>query len=239
MGAGLLDLSTAGVDTSYPPLAVAVAIMGAGMGLVMAPASTTIMTTVPGHQAGAGSAIDEHRSARSAAPWASRSSAAWPRTCTAGGLRQHAGRRARAAAGEPPGHQLGRRSRRGRRRLGGVTGGQLAAAAHSAFTTAMGTGMRVAAVVALLAAIGAAFALPGGTARPEYPAVPEPNSEARTPDSIPGTGPAQVPAAAGPPTAGKARAPGWPPPPSPRPGRSHRPGSPPPAVVVIMTWVLA
>ena len=42
-----------------------------------------------------------------------------------------------------------------------MTGGQLAAAAHSAFTTAMGTGMRVAAVVALLAAIGAAFALPG------------------------------------------------------------------------------
>src|SRR6202020_3233932 len=59
MGAGLLVLSTAGVHTSYPPLAVAVAIMGAGMGLVMAPASTTIMTTVPAHQAGAGSAIND------------------------------------------------------------------------------------------------------------------------------------------------------------------------------------
>jgi EmrB/QacA subfamily drug resistance transporter len=40
MGLGLLDLSTAGVHTSYPVLAVAVAIMGAGMGLVMATAST-------------------------------------------------------------------------------------------------------------------------------------------------------------------------------------------------------
>lgn len=59
MGAGLLDLSTAGVHTAYPPLALAVAIMGAGMGLVMAPASTTIMTTVPAHQAGAGSAIND------------------------------------------------------------------------------------------------------------------------------------------------------------------------------------
>ncbi len=59
MGGGLLDLSTASVHTSYPPLAVAVAIMGAGMGLVMAPASTTIMTTVPAHQAGAGSAIND------------------------------------------------------------------------------------------------------------------------------------------------------------------------------------
>ena len=51
MGLGLLDLSTAGVHTAYPPLAIAVAIMGAGMGLVMAPASTTIMATVPGNQA--------------------------------------------------------------------------------------------------------------------------------------------------------------------------------------------
>src|SRR6266702_621384 len=59
MGLGLLDLSTAGVDTAYPALALAVAIMGAGMGLVMAPASTTIMTTVPARQAGAGSAIND------------------------------------------------------------------------------------------------------------------------------------------------------------------------------------
>ena len=59
MGLGLLDLSTAGVHTAYPPLALAVAIMGAGMGLVMAPASTTIMTTVPARQAGAGSAIND------------------------------------------------------------------------------------------------------------------------------------------------------------------------------------
>ena len=60
MAAGLLDLSTAGVHTSYPPLAVAVAIMGAGMGLVMAPASTTIMTTVPAHQAGRGQRDQRH-----------------------------------------------------------------------------------------------------------------------------------------------------------------------------------
>src|ERR1039457_1999233 len=59
MGLGLLDLSTVGVHTAYPPIALAVAIMGAGMGLVMAPASTTIMDTVPAHQAGAGSAIND------------------------------------------------------------------------------------------------------------------------------------------------------------------------------------
>src|SRR3984885_14161831 len=59
MGLGLLDLSAAGVHTSYPVLAVAVAVMGAGMGLVMATASTTIMTAVPAHQAGAGSAVHD------------------------------------------------------------------------------------------------------------------------------------------------------------------------------------
>ena len=59
MGLGLLDLSTARVGTGYPALAFAVAIMGAGMGLVMAPASSTIMTTVPAHQASAGSAVND------------------------------------------------------------------------------------------------------------------------------------------------------------------------------------
>ena len=59
MGLGLLDLSTVQVGTGYPAMALAVAIMGAGMGLVMAPASSTIMTTVPAHQAGAGSAVND------------------------------------------------------------------------------------------------------------------------------------------------------------------------------------
>ncbi len=111
MGAGLLDLSTAGVHTSYPPLAVAVAIMGAGMGLVMAPASTTIMTTVPAHQAGAGSAVNDtirevggalgHRDRRQPG-----------RECVPLEARQRTGHHAPAAAGEPPGHQLGRRGGR-------------------------------------------------------------------------------------------------------------------------------
>ena len=59
MSVGLLALSTAGVATAYPPLASFVAVMGAGMGLVMAPASTIIMETVPADQAGAGSAVND------------------------------------------------------------------------------------------------------------------------------------------------------------------------------------
>ena len=159
MGAGLLDLSTAGVHTSYPPLAVAVAIMGAGMGLVMAPASTTIMTTVPAHQAGAGSAInDTIREVGGALGIA-----------IVGSLAENVYRSklgsalATAHLPQPVSH-LATSSVAAAdivgKHLGGASGAQLTAAAHTAFTTAMATGMRVSAVVALVAAIGVAFALP-------------------------------------------------------------------------------
>ena len=168
MGAGLLDLSTAGVDASYPPLAVAVAIMGAGMGLVMAPASTTIMTTVPAHQAGAGSAInDTIREVGGALGIAIIGSLAenvyrsrLGSTLAAAHVPQGVSHVATSsvAAADAVG-----------RHLGGAPGSQLAAAAHTAFTTAMATGMRMAAVVALLAALGAAFALPARRAGARRP----------------------------------------------------------------------
>ncbi len=44
--------------------------------------------------------------------------------------------------------------------MGGAAGGELVSAAHSAFVDAMAMGIRVAAAVALVAAIGAVFALP-------------------------------------------------------------------------------
>jgi EmrB/QacA subfamily drug resistance transporter len=176
MGAGLLDLSTAGVHTSYPPLAVAVAIMGAGMGLVMAPASTTIMTTVPAHQAGAGSAInDTIREVGGALGIA-----------IVGSLAENVYRSklgsvlATAHLPEPVSHlatsSVAAADIMGKH-LGGAPGAQLTAAAHTAFTTAMATGMRVSAVVALVAAIGVAFALPARR-RPEAVALPQPEDAA-------------------------------------------------------------
>jgi hypothetical protein len=173
MGAGLLDLSTAGVHTPYPPLAVAVAIMGAGMGLVMAPASTTIMTTVPAHQAGAGSAInDTIREVGGALGIAIIGSLAenvyrskLGSTLAAAHLPQPVSHLATSsvAAADAVG-----------RHLGGASGAQLTAAAHTAFTAAMSTGMRMAALVALAAAVGAVFALPART-RPAAAAVPQPD----------------------------------------------------------------
>ena len=181
MGAGLLDLSTAGVHTSYPPLAAAVAIMGAGMGLVMAPASTTIMTTVPAHQAGAGSAInDTIREVGGALGIA-----------IVGSLAENVYRSklgsALAAAHVPqPVSHLATSSVAAAdivgQHLGGASGVQLAAAAHTAFTTAMATGMRMAAVVALIAAIGVAFALPARR-RPGTVALPQPDAAGARPDA--------------------------------------------------------
>ena len=176
MGAGLLDLSTAGVHTSYPPLAVAVAIMGAGMGLVMAPASTTIMTTVPAHQAGAGSAInDTIREVGGALGIAIIGSLA------ENIYRSKLGSSLAAAHLPQPVSHLATNSVAAAdiagKHLGGAAGTQLTTAAHAAFTTAMATGMRVSAVVALAAAIGVAFALPARR-RPEAAALPQPGAVA-------------------------------------------------------------
>src|ERR1700733_6969886 len=181
MGAGLLDLSTAGVHTSYPPLAIAVAIMGAGMGLVMAPASTTIMTTVPAHQAGAGSAVnDTIREVGGALGIAVGGSLAETVSRTKLGPAL-----ATAPLPQPVSHlassSVAAADAVGRH-VGGTSGAQLTAAAHTAFTTAMATGMRVSAVVALPAAIGVAFALPARR-RPEPVALPQPQDAAPRPDS--------------------------------------------------------
>jgi hypothetical protein len=159
MGLGLLDLSTAGVHSAYPPIALAVAIMGAGMGLVMAPASTTIMTTVPARQAGAGSAINdtirEVGGALGIAIIGSLAAAVYRSRLThvltarhAPGLTVHVATSSVAAA-DAAGQQAG-----------GAPGSELAAAAHNAFVNAMAMGIRVAAAVALISAVAAIFALP-------------------------------------------------------------------------------
>ena len=160
MGAGLLDLSTAGVHTPYPLLAIAVAIMGAGMGLVMAPASTTIMATVPAHQAGAGSAVNdtirEVGGALGVAIIGSLAAAVYrSRLGNALALAHVPGPVAHLAAGSVAAADLiGKQT-------GGVAGGQVVASAHQAFVTSMATGMRVSAGVAVAAAAVAFLALPG------------------------------------------------------------------------------
>ena len=176
MGLGLADLSTAGVHTAYPLIAVAVAIMGAGMGLVMAPASNTIMTTVPAHQAGAGSAINdtirEVGGALGIAIVGSLSAAVYQSRLGSALATAHVpGAVAHAATGSVAAADLTGA------RLGGVPGSELISAAHSAFVTSMALGIRVAAGVALVSAVAAVFAFAprrprrvGAAAAPVQPA---------------------------------------------------------------------
>ncbi len=173
MGLGLLDLATAGVHTGYPPLAVAVAIMGAGMGLVMAPASTTIMNAVPGHQAGAGSAINdtirEVGGALGIAIIGSLSASLYRTRLTSVLAAAHVpGPVAHAATGSVAAANLVGGS------VGGARGGELIGAAHSAFVRSMDLGIRVAVAVALVSAVAAVFALP--RRRDERAAVPVPSA---------------------------------------------------------------
>jgi EmrB/QacA subfamily drug resistance transporter len=182
MGLGLLDLSTAGVHTSYPALALAVAIMGAGMGLVMAPASTIIMTTVPGHQAGAGSAINdtirEVGGALGIALIGSLSAAVYRSRLGNSLAVQHVhGLAAHVATGSVAAADILGRN------VGGGVGGRLVDAAHSAFAGAMDMGMRVAAAVALVSVIGAILALPRHR-DPEHDQAPRP-AEVSRPAEIP------------------------------------------------------
>lgn len=59
MGGGLLLLTRTGADTSYSFIALGVAIMGVGMGLVVAPAGESIQSVLPPEQAGVGSAVND------------------------------------------------------------------------------------------------------------------------------------------------------------------------------------
>src|SRR6185295_18478016 len=57
--AGLAVAATVGVDTGYGRLAVAFVLMGAGMGLAGAPATESIMSSLPPARANVGSAVND------------------------------------------------------------------------------------------------------------------------------------------------------------------------------------
>lgn len=159
MGGGLALLSLVGVGTAYPPLAAVVAVMGAGMGLVMAPASTLIMSSVPAAQAGAGSAVNdtirEVGGALGVAVIGSLVAAGYARQLGHDLATRHAPpsmvhfATGSVAAADAVG-----------RHLGGNLGAQLTLAAHQSFTSGMALGMRTAAAVAVAGAVAAFVALP-------------------------------------------------------------------------------
>jgi EmrB/QacA subfamily drug resistance transporter len=154
MGGGLLMLTQVTPTTSYDFLAIGIAIMGAGMGLVMAPAGNSIMSVLPAEQYGAGSAVNDtvqelggslgiavigsivassfrHGLAHSGLP-AKVIAAAQPSIAQADAVAAHAGPFAPYVLG----------------------------VAHRSFTSAMTTGFTVAGLIAVGAALVIAVALP-------------------------------------------------------------------------------
>ena len=154
MGGGLLLLTQVTPTTSYSFIAIGAAIMGAGMGLVMAPSGNSIMSVLPAEQYGAGSAVNDtvqelggslgiavigsvvassfrHSLAASGLP-APVVKAAQPSIADADAVAAHAGPFAP--------HVL--------------------EIAHNSFTTAMTTGFTVAGAIAVSAAVLIALALP-------------------------------------------------------------------------------
>lgn len=146
---GLALLSTAGPSTSYPWLAVSLVVLAVGMGSSMAPATTSIMASLPQGKAGVGSAVnDTTRELGGALGVAVLGSLA---------ASQYASGLARELHGLTAPQAAAARSS-----LGGALqvaaglrdgqGVQLADAARRLFVDAMGTALTVAAVVVLIAA---------------------------------------------------------------------------------------
>jgi EmrB/QacA subfamily drug resistance transporter len=167
MGGGLLLLTQATPTTSYTFLAVGVAIMGAGMGLVMAPAGESIMSVLPASQYGAGSAINdtvqELGGSLGIAVIGSVVASSFTRSIDSSGLPGQliaAARPSIADADAVAAHA-------------GPLAPHLLQVAHDGFTTAMTTGFTVAGLVAVAAAVLTAIALPRRAARqPEAEAAP-------------------------------------------------------------------
>jgi EmrB/QacA subfamily drug resistance transporter len=169
MASGLWWLSALSPTTGYPHVAVAVVLMGAGMGLIMAPASESIMTALPQHQAGAGSAINdtvrEVGGALGVAVIGSLVSAGFRahlHLTRLSGLPVSAARAARTSISAAD--QVAAAS--------GAHAATVATAAHQAYTAGMSLGLEMAALAALVGAAGAAVTLPGRRQADQRQSVP-------------------------------------------------------------------
>jgi MFS transporter, DHA2 family, multidrug resistance protein len=159
MGAGLLMLTQVTPTTPYKFLAIGLAIMGAGMGLVMAPAGNSIMSVLPAGQYGAGSAVNdtvqELGGSLGIAVIGSIVASSFRHSLAASGLPAKV-----VAASDPSIAQADAVAAHA-----GPFGPDVLVVAHQSFTSAMTTGFTVAGVIAVAAAVLVAVALPPRTLR--------------------------------------------------------------------------
>ena len=154
----LYMLSGADTDSGYSLVAWSLVMLGFGMGATMAPATESIMSSVPLNHAGVGSAMND--TVRHGRRHARRGD---PRKPPVEQLRCRHGARGEVAAraGRRRGVRFARPRQRGggpdrRRRRPGASN-----AAETAFTTAMSSTLTVAAATALAGAVVALVVLPG------------------------------------------------------------------------------
>jgi EmrB/QacA subfamily drug resistance transporter len=171
---GLAILSTATVDSGYGVVLATIAVLGVGMGLAMAPATDSIMGSLPKEQAGVGSAVNDTTrmvgGSLGVAILGSLLSAGYHTaidgTAAVAQLPASAGAAARDSLGGAVEVAA---------RLGGTSGQSLLDDARQAFVHAMGNAVLVGAAVALVGAIVALIWLPARAAAPaEATAPPEP-----------------------------------------------------------------
>jgi len=168
MGAGLLLLTRTTPTTSYTFLALGVAIMGAGMGLVMAPSGTSIMSVLPAEQYGAGSAVNDTVQELGASLG----------IAIIGSVVASSFRHSLDSSRLPAAFVTAMRPSVAEADAVAARSGRLAphvlGIAHQSFTTAMTTGFAVAGIVAIGGAILVAFSLPRRPNRATAAAAHEP-----------------------------------------------------------------
>jgi EmrB/QacA subfamily drug resistance transporter len=168
MGAGLLLLTRTTPTTSYAFLAIGVAIMGAGMGLVMAPSGTSIMSVLPAEQYGAGSAVNDTVQELGASLG----------IAIIGSVVASSFRHSLDSSRLPAALVTAMRPSIAEADAVAARSGPLAphvlGIAHQSFTTAMTTGFAVAGIVAIGGAILVAFSLPRRPSRATAAAAHEP-----------------------------------------------------------------
>ena len=159
VAAGLALLSQVEVDSGYGLIAASLAVFGVGMGAAMAPATESIMSSLPQANAGVGAAMNDTTrmvgGSLGVAVLGSLLSSGYR-----GDMESVTADLPAQAA--PAGDSLGAASSIAER-LGGDTGATLTRAADAAFTSAMGDALMVGAAVALAGAALALKVMPRGT----------------------------------------------------------------------------
>ncbi len=179
---GLWLISRVGAGDGYAPIGWALAVLGAGMGATMAPATASIMGSLPPAKAGVGSAMNDTTrqvgGALGVAVLGSVLSSAYHDKITPALSRLP--RPAASAARDSVGEALGVASRLGSSgsATGAAAGRHLAEVARGSFVHAMNDVALVAAGVALLGAIVALTLLPARDGRPVAAAPADEEKEA-------------------------------------------------------------